>query len=97
MMKKKSRPLTLYILIAMILGIGVGYACNQAFPDPKTASQVASYISIVTDVFLRLIKMTIALLVFATLSVGIAHMGDAQTVGSASRRWAGSSSRRSYR
>ncbi|MFM2086990.1 MAG: hypothetical protein RLZZ237_1859, partial [Pseudomonadota bacterium] len=30
---KKKRPLTLYILIAMILGIGVGYGCNTAFPD----------------------------------------------------------------
>ena len=80
-MKKKSRPLTVYILIAMILGIAIGYACNQAFPDPKTAAQVSGYISIVTEVFLRLIKMIIALLVFSTLSIGIAHMGDAKTVG----------------
>ena len=40
-MKKKSTPLTLYILIAMILGIGVCYSCNQAIPDAKAASQVA--------------------------------------------------------
>ncbi|MFJ2990732.1 dicarboxylate/amino acid:cation symporter [Collimonas sp. NPDC087041] len=78
---KKKRPLTLYILFAMILGVLVGYACHQAFPDQKTAIDVAGYISIVTDVFLRLIKMIIALLVFSTLTVGIAHMGDAKSVG----------------
>ena len=78
---KKKRPLTLYILIAMILGIAVGYGCNTAFPDTAVSAQIASNISIVTDVFLRLIKMIIALLVFSTLTVGIAHMGDGKTAG----------------
>ncbi|MGA2551213.1 MAG: dicarboxylate/amino acid:cation symporter [Burkholderiaceae bacterium] len=77
----KKRPITVYILIAMVIGIGVGYACNQAFPDKATAATVAGYISLFTDVFLRLIKMIIAPLVFATLTVGIAHMGDTKTVG----------------
>jgi Na+/H+-dicarboxylate symporter len=81
MKTKTKRPLTLYILFAMILGILVGYACHQSFPDIKTSTQIAGYISLATDVFLRLIKMIIALLVFSTLSVGIAHMGDAKTVG----------------
>jgi Na+/H+-dicarboxylate symporter len=78
---KKSRPLTIYILFAMILGIIVGYACNKAFPDKQTAATVSGYISLVTDVFLRLVKMIIAPLVFSTLVVGIAHMGDSKTVG----------------
>ena len=34
-----------------------------------------------SDVFLRLIKMLIGPLVFSTLVVGIAHMGDAASVG----------------
>ena len=76
-----SKRFTTLILIGMILGILVGWACNTAFPDPKTAGQVAGYISIVTDVFLRLIKMIIAPLVFSTLVVGIAHMGDSASVG----------------
>jgi Na+/H+-dicarboxylate symporter len=76
-----SKRFTTLILIGMILGILVGWACNMAFPDPKTAGQVAGYISIVTDVFLRLIKMIIAPLVFSTLVVGIAHMGDSASVG----------------
>ncbi|SEO05387.1 Na+/H+-dicarboxylate symporter [Duganella sp. CF517] len=78
---KKKRPLTLYILIAMVLGVAVGYACHQAFPDKKAAADIAGHISIVTDVFLRLIKMIISLLVFSTLAVGIAHLGDGKAAG----------------
>jgi Na+/H+-dicarboxylate symporter len=80
-MLKKKRPLTVYILVAMVLGILVGYACHDTFPDKKIAADIAGHISIATDVFLRLIKMIIALLVFSTLTVGIAHMGDSKTAG----------------
>lgn len=80
-MIKKKRPLTVYILVAMVLGILVGYACHETFPDPKLSADISGHISIVTDVFLRLIKMIIALLVFSTLTVGIAHMGDGKTAG----------------
>jgi Na+/H+-dicarboxylate symporter len=73
--------LTTIILIGMILGILVGYACNTLWPDPKTAKTIADYISTITDVFLRLIKMIIAPLVFSTLVVGVAHMGDTKAVG----------------
>src|SRR5207344_749677 len=38
-------------------------------------------VAILSDVFLRLIKMLIGPLVFSTLVVGIAHMGDAASVG----------------
>ena len=77
---KKSR-LTRYILIGMVIGIGVGYICNQVAPDPKTAKEMAGYFNILTDVFLRMIKMIIAPLVFATLVAGIAHMGDTKAIG----------------
>jgi hypothetical protein len=52
-----------------------------SYPDKKTAAQIAGYISIMSDIFLRLIKMLIGPLVFPTLVVGIAHMGDAKSVG----------------
>jgi Na+/H+-dicarboxylate symporter len=65
----------------MVLGILVGYACHILWPDPKTAKTIADYISLFTDIFLRLIKMIIAPLVFSTLVVGIAHMGDTKAVG----------------
>jgi Na+/H+-dicarboxylate symporter len=76
-----KRGFTRLILFAMVAGIAVGYACHAAFPDPQTAKTVAGYISLVADVFLRLIKMIIAPLVFTTLVVGVAHMGDGKSVG----------------
>ncbi|HYK12403.1 MAG TPA: dicarboxylate/amino acid:cation symporter [Burkholderiales bacterium] len=79
-MKRKFPP-AVSILIAMVLGIVVGYMIFNQFPDKKAAAQFAGYISIMSDVFLRLIKMLIGPLVFSTLVVGIAHMGDAASVG----------------
>ncbi len=78
---KLKYPPAATILIAMVIGIIVGYMIFVQFPDKKTATQIAGYISIMSDVFLRLIKMLIAPLVFSTLVVGIAHMGDAASVG----------------
>jgi len=80
-MRKRSLPPAGWILIAMVLGIVIGYMIFISFPDKKTATQIAGYVSIMSDVFLRLIKMIIAPLVFSTLVVGIAHMGDAASVG----------------
>lgn len=76
-----QRRFTLLILIAMILGVVVGHLCNQNAATPASAKEIADYFSIVTDVFLRLIKMIIAPLVFSTLVVGIAHMEDSASVG----------------
>jgi Na+/H+-dicarboxylate symporter len=73
--------LTTYILIGMILGILVGYLCSNIWPDPQTDKVISGYIGLITDLFLRLIKMIIAPLVFSTLVVGIAHMGDTASVG----------------
>ena len=76
-----KRGFTKLILLALLAGIIVGYACNLMFPDPQTAKTVAGYISLIADIFLRLIKMIIAPLVFTTLVVGVAHMGDTTSIG----------------
>jgi Na+/H+-dicarboxylate symporter len=78
---KRKMPAAAWILAALVLGIIVGYMIFISYPDKKSASQIAGYISILADVFLRLIKMLIGPLVFSTLVVGIAHMGDAASVG----------------
>src|ERR1051325_2047598 len=81
-----AKKLTRYILIALMLGIIGGWAINAAIDDGTPASaerlkQIADYLSIVTALFLRLIKMIIAPLVFSTLVAGIAHMGDIAALG----------------
>ncbi|WP_374575437.1 dicarboxylate/amino acid:cation symporter [Phenylobacterium sp.] len=75
-----NRVFTYMIVGAMILGVAVGWACNQ-FLTPDQAKTAADGLAIITDVFLRLIKMIIAPLVFSTLVAGIAHMEDAATIG----------------
>ena len=77
----KSSRMTTYILVAMVLGIIVGGLVHVQFADPATQKLIASYVSIGSMIFLRLIKMIIAPLVFSTLVVGIGHMSDAGTVG----------------
>ena len=77
----KMNRLTTQIGIAMLLGVIVGYLCNTQAASPAAAKEIASYFGILTDVFLRLIKMIIAPLVFATLVAGLAGMGDSKTVG----------------
>jgi Na+/H+-dicarboxylate symporter len=81
-----GKRLTRYILIALVLGIIAGWAINAAIDDGTPASaarlkSIADYLSIVTALFLRLIKMIIAPLVFSTLVAGIAHMGDVAALG----------------
>ena len=76
-----NRLFTLLIVVAMVAGIAVGAWCNQHFHDPDQIKEIVGWFKVVTDVFLRLIKMIIAPLVFSTLVAGIAHMGDAGSVG----------------
>jgi len=76
-----SKKLTNFILGAMILGIISGYLAYAFGAESGFAAEYVSYISLLTDIFLRLIKMIIAPLVFTTLVVGISRMGDASTIG----------------
>lgn len=78
---KTRVPPAAWILIAMVIGIILGYMIFSSIPDKKAAKEIADYVSIVSEIFLRLIKMLIGPLVFSTLVVGIAHMGDAKSVG----------------
>ncbi|HEH9416787.1 TPA: dicarboxylate/amino acid:cation symporter [Aeromonas sobria] len=75
----KMNKLTVAILIAMMFGILTGQGYRMFAADQ--AADFANNITILTDIFLRLIKMIIAPLVFTTLVVGIAKMGDTRTVG----------------
>ncbi len=76
-MNNRNR-LTVYILGALVLGIVVGYLVNGNVANP---TGFADAMALITTLFLRLIKMIIAPLVFSTLVVGIARMGDTNEVG----------------
>ena len=76
----RSQQITAQILLALFLGALVGALCHARL-DNGTAKEVAGYFSLLTDVFLHLIKMIIAPLVFATVVSGIANTGDTKIVG----------------
>lgn len=125
---KKSK-LTLYIIIALVIGIWVGFILNNSYLKTENLQLTSSEaklkeiaiaikslsdtnsvaytkliaerteqatiknavlavrekkvepFAIIADIFLRLIKMIVAPLVFTTLVVGVAKLGDIQTVG----------------
>jgi len=78
---KSSSQLTRNIMLSMIAGVAIGYACHLAAPDADAAKTWAGYFALITDAFLRLIKMIVAPLVFATLVSGIAGMDDTKAIG----------------
>lgn len=78
---KPSGRLTAYIGVGLILGILVGAIGNHFTNDAAHAKSIAAGFTVVTDVFLRLIKMIIAPLVFATIVSGVASFGNGKAVG----------------
>ncbi|MEO5597573.1 MAG: dicarboxylate/amino acid:cation symporter [Novosphingobium sp.] len=77
-----AKRLTYYIMIGMLLGVLAGYVIHASYPvgDP-TAATIADTLKLLSEVFLHLIKMIIAPLVFATIVTGIAGMGDSAALG----------------
>jgi Na+/H+-dicarboxylate symporter len=71
----------LFVLAAMVAGVVTGLILHGLITDAAKVKQVADGLSLITDIFLRLIKMIIAPLVFSTLVVGIAHMEDSAAIG----------------
>ncbi|KQP38190.1 C4-dicarboxylate ABC transporter [Methylobacterium sp. Leaf104] len=78
---KKPGRLTLYTGLGLVLGILVGAILHGMAAGPAEAKEIAGYLTLCTDIFLRLIKMIIAPLVFATIVSGIASFGDTRSVG----------------
>ncbi len=72
--------LTIYILIAMMAGVLLGYLVHEK-SSPAFITSFSANIKLLTTIFLRLVQMIIAPLVFSTLVVGIAKLGDLKTVG----------------
>jgi len=80
--KKKSffSNLTVQILIAMIIGAFIGIYVHNNY-SVESAKEFSGYIKMLATVFIRLVQMIISPLVFTTLVVGIAKLGDIKAVG----------------
>ncbi|MED1204462.1 dicarboxylate/amino acid:cation symporter [Heyndrickxia acidicola] len=70
-MRFSFRSLTTQVLIAIVLGIIFGAIF------PKTGANL----KVLADIFVKMIKMVIAPIIFLTIVVGIAGMGDVKRVG----------------
>src|SRR5580704_3737401 len=75
-----SSGITRWIAGALIVGIVFGVACAYTL-TPEDAKRVADVLEILTEIFLRLIRMVIAPLVLTTLISGIANMGTCGAIG----------------
>jgi Na+/H+-dicarboxylate symporter len=85
MSTETSRPrrglnLTQQIFLGLVVGVLVGIYINQTY-DVATGARIAGYIKPFSTLFLNLIKMIIAPLIFATLVAGIAGAGHFKAVG----------------
>lgn len=72
--------LTGQILIAMVLGAVLGIYIHDNL-DADSAKEFSGYIKMLATIFIRLVQMIISPLVFTTLVVGIAKLGDIKAVG----------------
>ncbi len=75
----KNNKLFFAIIFALIIGVLLGGFIYYQYPD--SAGSFATNISLLGTIFIRLVQMIIAPLVFTTLVVGIAKMGDIKLVG----------------
>ena len=74
------KGLTGQILIAMLLGAILGVIIHNS-ADLETTKEFSAKIKMLATIFIRLVQMIIAPLVFTTLVVGIAKLGDIKAVG----------------
>lgn len=72
--------LTGQIVIAMLLGAFLGVIIHNSISD-EAALNFSNKIKMLATIFIRLVQMIISPLVFTTLVVGIAKLGDIRAVG----------------
>ncbi len=82
MSNKFKLTLTHQIFIGLVIGIFVGWLIHQFFDsDPHAKETAIQWVRVLSRIFLSLIKVIIAPLIFSTLVVGIAGAGDMKKVG----------------
>lgn len=75
-----ANRLTIFIVVFMLAGILSGAVIHE-YASSDVIAAWSDNITLLTDIFLRLIKMVIAPLVFSTLTVGIMRLGETATIG----------------
>ncbi len=76
---KGQNKLFIAIIIALLLGVAAGALVH--FQYPENAEGFSKNIKLLGTIFIRLVQMIIAPLVFTTLVVGIAKMSDMSMIG----------------
>jgi proton glutamate symport protein len=80
-MKKFHLSLTTQIFIGLAMGVIVGALIHRLDADPVHKTEAFQWVRVLSRVFLNLIKVIIAPLIFSTLVVGIAGAGNIREVG----------------
>ncbi|MEI2356621.1 C4-dicarboxylate transporter DctA [Mesobacillus zeae] len=70
-MRINFKSLTTQVILGIFLGITIGFI----FPE------FGSQLKVIADIFIKLVKMVIAPIIFLTIVIGIAGMGDLKKVG----------------
>ncbi|MFN0124083.1 MAG: dicarboxylate/amino acid:cation symporter [Blastocatellia bacterium] len=82
MASKLKLSLTQQIFVGLALGILIGWLIHWLFDDkPHAKEQAIQWVRVLSRIFLSLIKVIIAPLIFSTLVVGIAGAGSIKAVG----------------
>lgn len=76
---KGQNKLFIAIIIALIVGVVMGGVVHLQYPD--SSEGFSKNIKLLGTIFIRLVQMIIAPLVFTTLVVGIAKMSDIKMIG----------------
>jgi Na+/H+-dicarboxylate symporter len=80
-MKKFRLSLTTQIFIGLAFGVIVGALIHRLDADPIHKAEAIQWVRVLSRIFLSLIKVIIAPLIFSTLVVGIVGAGNIREVG----------------
>ncbi len=79
---RRRMPLHTRILLGLLVGAAAGISCNLAWRDqPALLWAINNVASPVGQVFLRMLFMIVVPLVFTSLALGVANLGDLGRVG----------------
>lgn len=79
---RRGMPLHTKILIGLVLGASAGTAGNLFLPaDPRLLWMVDNVLSPVGQIFMRMLFMVVVPLVFTSVTLGVASLGDIRRIG----------------